>query len=88
MVVTHNEPQKRINFRGVHMLRKPDHMSQNPTEEDFWSELRMSENYFDKHRLRLYWYGVDQLRADPSVLVSPSNTKKHRITQTLCHVTI
>ena len=76
------------------MLRKPDHMSQNLTEEDLWSELRMSENYFDKHRLRLYWYGVDQLRADPSVLVSvsPSSSKtsdhSQSSTQTVCHLTI
>ena len=53
------------------MLRKPDHMSQNMTDKILLCSLRMSGNYLEEHRLRLYWYGVDQLRADPSVLVSP-----------------
>ena len=37
-------------------------------------EIKCRKNIF-KPRLRLYWYGVDQLRADPSILVSPSLSK-------------
>ena len=37
-------------------------------------------------RLRLYWYGVDQLRADPSILVSPSLSKSYNIVNQTKHI--
>ena len=43
----------------------------------FWQILRRGQ--ISSSRLRLYWYGVDQLRADPSILVSSSLSKHQMI---------